>query len=307
MVKKKKSVKELIVDELHRPARVNIPSRAVEIRSLTDLGAADIAEFPKFKPENDGYRYLLVYISAASKMVEAEPLKTKSGASVAEGMRKILERLRFRPSRLWSDAGSDFFNPPMRKLMKEYNITHYHTFSEKKSVLAERVIKTLKQLIYKNFQVQGTYEWVKPLPDILKIYNGRVHRSTGMAPDRVRLRHEKTIIDRLKSIKRPAPRSGLLKPGTYVRLSKTRNIFAKKYAENWTYEIFKIAQRLNTNPVTYKINALDNTPILGTFHRLELQPTKFSDTYLVQKILKKEGDRCLYKWLGFDTPSWGSC
>ena len=50
--------------------------------------------------------------------------------------------------------------------------------------------------------------------------------------------------------------------------------------------MFKIVELRNTNPHTYFIVNYKNEPILGGFHDYELQKVKYTDFYLVEKIIK---------------------
>ena len=43
---------------------------------------------------------------------------------------------------------------------------------------------------------------------------------------------------------------------------------------NFTKELFKISDVLDTNPVTYKIKTLDDEEIIGSFYKPELVKTK---------------------------------
>lgn len=40
--------------------------------------------------------------------------------------------------------------------------------------------------------------------------------------------------------------------------------------------------------------------IQGGFYELELQQCEHPDVYLVEKVLRKKGNKILIKWLGFD-------
>ena len=54
-----------------------------------------------------------------------------------------------------------------------------------------------------------------------------------------------------------------------------------------------------TRPTIYKLRDLNGELIQGGFYEEELQKTKYSDTYLVEKIIRKKGDQVFVKWLGF--------
>ena len=58
---------------------------------------------------------------------------------------------------------------------------------------------------------------------------------------------------------------------------------------------------MTTNPVTYKLKDYRDQPIAGGFYEKELLKAKYSDVYLVEKVLKKRGKQIYVKWLGFDS------
>ena len=59
--------------------------------------------------------------------------------------------------------------------------------------------------------------------------------------------------------------------GNQLRISKSKNIFAKGYTANWSEEIFVIKKIKNTVPWSYAINDLNGEEIIGTFYEKELQ------------------------------------
>ena len=63
------------------------------------------------------------------------------------------------------------------------------------------------------------------------------------------------------------------KVGDHVRISKFKNIFANRYAPNWSEEVFVINKIKNTVPWTYVINDLNGKQITGSFYEKELQKT----------------------------------
>ena len=56
------------------------------------------------------------------------------------------------------------------------------------------------------------------------------------------------------------------KVGDHARISKHKNIFAKKYAPNWSEEVFIISKIKNTVPWTYVLSDLNDGKIVGTFY-----------------------------------------
>ncbi|XP_011860889.1 PREDICTED: uncharacterized protein LOC105558014 [Vollenhovia emeryi] len=90
------------------------------------------------------------------------------------------------------------------------------------------------------------------------------------------------------------------KIGDQVRVRKYKTIFEKGYTPNWTTEVFKIVKVQRTNPVTYLLEDYREEPIAGAFYEYELHRATYPDVYLVEKILRRRGDKVYVKWLGFD-------
>jgi len=62
------------------------------------------------------------------------------------------------------------------------------------------------------------------------------------------------------------------KIGDKVRIQKKKGVFEKGFTPNWT-EVFIVSKIQRTNPVTYKLNDLNEEEIQGTFYEQELQKT----------------------------------
>ena len=87
----------------------------------------------------------------------------------------------------------------------------------------------------------------------------------------------------------------------HVQLSKYNGIFEKGYTPNWGTEIFTIVKVQKTRPVTYKLKDYQDQHLNGAFYQFELIKVKYNDVYLVEKIVKRKGNKVFVKWLGFDS------
>lgn len=287
------NVKRLIVNELHKCARRNFRRRRTIIKGFDDLWQVDLAEMQSFTTENKGHRYILIVINCYSKYVWAKPLKNKTAIEVHYAMKNILREADYSPKNLQSDFGKEFYNRQFSSLMKEYNINHYSTFSTKKAAIVERVIRTLKNWLYKEFSTRGNYKWIDILPNIIKLYNNKVHRTTGMRPVDVKYSTKLRVYNHPKIALKAK-----FRVGDVVRISKYKSVFEKGYTANYSTELFKVTKVNITNPITYKIRDVFNRRIKGCFYEYELQKTKYPDVYLVEKILKKKNKKLFVKWLG---------
>ena len=139
------SVKRHIVEELHKPARINFKRRRVIIKSLLDLMQADLVDMKEYERENKGYKYILVVINCFSKFVWAFPLKTKTSHEVAKALENVFKVQK--PLHLCTDSGGEFTGKDVQILVKKYHIKHYVVYSERKASIVERVNRTLKGIM----------------------------------------------------------------------------------------------------------------------------------------------------------------
>lgn len=294
-----------VVDELFKPRRINFPRKRVILKGIADLFQADLMEFPDDVRHNRGCRYVLVVINCFSKHLWCVPLKNKTGELVTQAMEGILQNTLV-PKNIQTDKGTEFYNATFKALMKKYNINHYSTHSITKSQIVERVIRTVKTWIYKEFFLRGHRKWIEFLDEIVYRYNNRVHRSIGCRPSEVNKVNEDKILQRLENNASQPKKAGRRRRikfviGDKVRISRSKQMFEKGYTFNWTPEIYTITEIKDTHlPVTYKIADAQDNEILGQFYGEELSKVKHENVYLVEKVLQKKGRLCKLRWLGFD-------
>ena len=89
------------------------------------------------------------------------------------------------------------------------------------------------------------------------------------------------------------------KVGDHDRLPKYKNIFAKRYAPNWSEEVFVVSKIKNTFPWTYVVSDLSGEEITGSFYEKEFQKT-IQEKFRMEKLLKRKGDKLYVKWKGYD-------
>ena len=135
--------------------------------------------------------------------------------------------------------------------------------------------------------------YIDKLDDIVDEYNNTYHRTIKMKPVDVK---DNTYIDFKKEVNDKNPK---FKVGDHVRISKYKNMFAKRYMPNWSEEIFVIKKVKNTVPWTYVINDINGEELIGTFYEEELQGTNQQE-FRLKKVIKKKGDKLYVKWKGYN-------
>ena len=69
----------------------------------------------------------------------------------------------------WEDNGSKFYNKSMKSWLEKNNIEMYSTHNDRKSVVAERFIRTLKTKIYKYMTSLSKNVYIDKLDDIVNV------------------------------------------------------------------------------------------------------------------------------------------
>ena len=77
------------------------------------------------------------------------PWKDKKGITITNAFRKVSKESNSKPSKIWVDKGSEFYNIFVKKWLKDNDTEMHLIYNEGRSVVAERFIKTLKTKVYK--------------------------------------------------------------------------------------------------------------------------------------------------------------
>ena len=272
--------------ELHKPVKKNFKRIKVITFKPNEIFGADLVDM--FNKKDGEFRYILTVIDIYSRYAWAVPLKNKTGADVVAAFKKIEKK----PEMLWVDKGSEFYNKQVKEYLKDTVI--YSTESGMKSAYAERLNRTLKNLMFRYFTEKQTHKWVKILPAIVKEYNNNVHSSVGYTPNDIYNKGKKP-----KVYYEATETKGKFKVGDFVRISKVRGVFEKGYEAGWTEEVFKIVRVRKSNPITYDLQDLKGEEIKGRFYEQEMQKTALKDFALVEKVLQTKGNKVLVKYKGW--------
>ena len=115
---------------------------------------------------NKGFRFLLCVIDIFNKYAWVVPLKDKKGVSIVNAFQSILKKSNRKPNKIWLDKGGEFYNNSFKKWLQDSNIAMYSTYKERKSVIAERFIRTIKNKIYKYMTSISKNVYIDKLADM---------------------------------------------------------------------------------------------------------------------------------------------
>ena len=146
-------VKQWLQDQdafsLLQPVKYKFKRQRVITRGIDDMWDVDLADMTNIIDYNDGYKFLLIVIDVFSKYLWVQPIPDKSHTSVIEAFKKIFQQTSRRPRTLRTDNGTEFKNRWFKQFMKKENVYAYTTKNEMKANFAERVIRTLKGMLYR--------------------------------------------------------------------------------------------------------------------------------------------------------------
>ena len=169
----------------------------------------------------------------------------------------------------------------------------HSTHNEEKSAVAERFIRTLKNKIYKHMRAISKIVYFDVLDDIVDEFNNTYHRKIKMKLIDVK---SDSFAEYNEESNEKDPK---FKVGDHVRISKYKNIFSKRYASNWSEEIFIAKKIQNTIPWTYVSSDLNGEEIVGSFYEKRLQKANQKE-FRIKKVIRKKGDKLYVKWKGYN-------
>ena len=154
--------------------------------------------------------------------------------------------------------------------MKVKNIHHCSRFTDKGPSIAERVIRTVRNLLRKPVFEKGRANWLSELPSVIKQYNNTIHYSFKMTPIQASKKSNKKIVySNLKDnrhTKKPK-----FKLGDLVRTSDIKRVFSKGDSTNFSYKLYTITEVIHDTVPSYRIDYL-----LERYNENLLLPTKLS-------------------------------
>ena len=131
---------------------------------------------------NKKFRFLLCVIDIFSKYARVVPLKHKKGITITNAFQKMSKKSNRKPNKIRVDKGSEFYNSSVKKWLKNNDIELYSIHNRRKSVVAERFIRSLKTKIYKCMTSISKNVYINKLDDIVNEHNNTYHRTIKMKP-----------------------------------------------------------------------------------------------------------------------------
>ena len=156
----------------------------------------------------------------------AIPLKNKYSQTITNEFSNIITKSKRKPLKIESDRGSEFYNSVFQNFLKSKNIHHFSRYTDKGPSIAERVIRTIRNLLKKPVFEKGNANWLSELPSVVKKYNNTIHSSTKMTPVQGSKKvNEKEVFSNLRDDR--VKQHPKFKLGQLVRAADIKKVFSK--------------------------------------------------------------------------------
>ena len=190
-----------------------------------------------------------------SKYLFAIPLKNKYSQTITNEFSNILTTSKRKPLKLESDRGTEFYNSIFQNFLKSKKIRHYSRYTDKGPSIAERVIRTLRNLLKKPVFEKGNADWLSELSSVIKQYNNTIHSSTKMTPIQASKKvNEKEVFSNLRDDR--IKRQPKFKLGQLVPTADIKKVFSKGDSTNYSYKLYTITEVIHDTIPSYRLDYL---------------------------------------------------
>jgi len=181
----------------------------------------------------------LLLVDIFSKYTTVVPVHGKTSDEVLDALIEGLRKVHGKPKCIYSDNEDAFSSTAMVAYFKEHKIKHIITLGH--APVAERQIRTIKDMIYKRVENNGS-GWVDVLFQVLLTYNNKmVHNVTKMTPADAVKGGNNMIVKANLEMKRINTRIyPALHVGDTVKTFKKKNMMDKERVSNWGPTIYTI-------------------------------------------------------------------
>ena len=253
----KKDLVKMFIDEIYTtPSKKNYPTNKIVYNNIDEIWSIDLADMIDYKTSNNkGFRYIFIIIDNFSKYLWAIPLKNKFSQTITNEFSNIITTSKRKPNKLESDRGTEFYNSIFQNFLKSKNIHHYSRYTDKGPSIAERVIRTIRNLLKKPVFEKGNADWLSELPSVIKQYNNTIHHSTKMTPIQASKKsNQKLVYNNLRDDR--VKRQPKFKLGQLVRTADIKRVFSKGDSTNYSYKLYTITEVIHDTIPSYRIDYL---------------------------------------------------
>ena len=165
----KKDQTKIFINETYSKAPWNpYETNKIIYNHIDKIWSIDLADFLDYETSNKKrFRYIFAIIDNFSKYLWAIPLKNKYSQTITNELLNILTTSKRKPLKIETDRGTELYNSVFQNFSKLKNVHHYYQLTDKCPSIAERVIRTISNLLKKPIFLAANADWLSELPSVI--------------------------------------------------------------------------------------------------------------------------------------------
>ena len=180
----KKDLTRMFIDEIYSKAPMrNYPTNRIVFNYIDGIWSIDLADFSDYKTlNNKAFRYIFVIIDKFNKVLWAIPRENKYSQTITNEFSNILTTSKRKLLKKESDRGTEFYNCIFQNFLETKNIHHHSRFTDEGPSIAERIIRTIRNVLKEPVFEKVKAIWLSELLSVIEQYKNTIHSSTKMTP-----------------------------------------------------------------------------------------------------------------------------
>ena len=165
---------------------------------------------------------------------------------------------------------AEWYNSVFQNLLKTKKINTIQDSQTKKTSIAERGFRTIRNLIRKPIFLTGNAKWLSELPSVIKKFKNTIHHSIKMTPVQASKKvNEEEVYSKLQD-RRETQKPNFIH-GQLVKTTVIKRVFSKGDSTNYSYILYTIIEVIHDTIHSYRINY---SP--GRYNQNLILPTKLT-------------------------------
>ena len=247
----------IFIDEIYSSSpKKKYPTNKTKFKSIDDTWSSDLLDMNDYGAKNNrGYSYILVGIDNFSKFGWTIPLKNRYAHSITDAFLQIIKTSRHKPNLLETDKGKEYVEKLFNEFLNKHNIKKYSRNTSLAAVFAEKLNRTIRNLIKKPVFEKRIADWTSELPSVIKQYNNTNNSSTKMKPiDASKKSNEKLVYSNLQDWR--VGQQPKYKLGQLVRTADIKRVFSKGDSTNYSNKNYTKTEVIYDTIPSYRIDYL---------------------------------------------------
>jgi hypothetical protein len=217
---------------------------------------------------------VLLMVDTFTKITQVVPIKGKRDEDVMAGMEQCIQKMGGKPETIYTDKEPAVMSSLISVFCKHHNIRLLIT--ETHAGIAERMIRTIKNMMVKRLEHSGKRDWRDPafLDALCRTYNTRMtHRTTRMTPENAAIPENRFQVKVNLELSRKSQRKyPELHEGDRVRKYEKKKSYAKERHSVWSKDIYTISK--------------EEQSFGQTLYKIAPKPKKEKEWFMRHELLK---------------------